>query len=269
MNKPIRVENLRDVDTNSYLPQVIGDAKQIKDLNLVQDWELENLWIYANRQYYNRWILEADSEGLVKYESLTGLRPEGTLEDRRKKVFYEWNKSVLYTDRSVRQLLDELVGVDGYFMEILHSEYIVDFEIILKKGAPEVGYVYRELRTIVPANMYVRFTVMALADLYLGTSFLDADVPFYWTGNHKCGTIYDYAVDTHIFDEWVRLRPTINRRDYRHRVVEAGKATSQMEIYATENRRYVDASIVLDNNQGMRRGAPFIMKGGSPYDEEV
>ena len=105
---------MRKVDLNSYLPQVIGDAKEIIEMNRVEDIELTDIWKEADRNFWNRWILTSDERGLERYESLLQLEPEGSIDQRRRTAWYEWNKYIIYTDRSVRALLDGLLGADGY-----------------------------------------------------------------------------------------------------------------------------------------------------------
>lgn len=165
-----RIEYLRDVDTNSYLPQVIGDADEVKRTNLAQDIELKKLWAMVNKQFYNRFILTADDEGLERYIKLLGQDITGTTEEKRRKVHYEWNKNIIYTDRSVRGILNDLLGEEAYDMDIEYGKYTVNFKIILNYTDVSPDYVYKELRLMVPANMWIKFTVLRITDhkIYYG-----------------------------------------------------------------------------------------------------
>lgn len=161
---------IRDVKLNDYLPQVVGDAKEIKEMNRVEDFEFGILWGKAEKLYFNRWILSADDDGIKRYEKLLGLKPVGDLEERRKKVFYEWNKQVKYTDRSLRKMMADLLGEDGFSMVINYSKYTVDFEVVVNKELN--GYeIYKELREIIPANMGIHFSYGLYEDIILETRY--------------------------------------------------------------------------------------------------
>ena len=259
-----RIEYLRDVDTNFYLPQVIGDADEVKRTNLAQDIELKNLWAMVNKQFYNRFILTADDEGLERYIKLLGQDITGTTEEKRRKVHYEWNKAVIYTDRSLRGLMDVLIGPEEYLMEILYSEYIVYFNVILKATTPNTEYIYRELREIIPANMFIRFTVTFMTDLIFESSFYDLQIPYYICGRHYTGTVYEYETRAFMVDEGLVFENRLDKRDYSYRL--PSKKISQDEIYAVESKKMLDDVWVFDNNSGARLNYCPVINNGNPYD---
>lgn len=182
----------REVKLNDYLPQVIGGAQEIEEMNRVEDWELKNLWDSAEKLYFNRWILSCDKDGLKRYESLLGLKATGDLEERRRKVFFEWNKQIKYTDRSLRQIMTNLLGLDGFEMEIKYSDYIVAFDVLLR-GEFNLPEIFRELRQIIPANMGIKMGVFTTADIIFNTLFEAVRFPFFLSGEHDCGTIPWYV----------------------------------------------------------------------------
>lgn len=185
-----RVDNLRFPKTNSYLPRVIGDAKEVIAINEVNDNELASFWAYLNQIYYNRFICSADEEGLKRYERLLGIEASGDLEQRRRRVHYEWNKQLVYTDRSIRQLMTTLLGEDGFFMAIVYDKYTVRFEVrISKRAGVSPAYIKKELRAMIPANMWIDFGVYVEARLILETSFDQYMYRYVLSGERETGTI--------------------------------------------------------------------------------
>lgn len=261
-----RIEYLRDVNTNSYLPQVVGDAKEIKDINASQDIELENLWALANKHHYNRWILTADGEGLKKYEELLGLNLKGTLEQRRKRIHFEWNKNIIYTDRSFRQIMDNLVGSENYKLDVTHGEYIVKFALIVKRGMTDNNLVYRELREIIPANMEIEFTLVAVSNVTFNTSFSHLKIPYHICGNHYTGTIYHHVVKGVSLEGEIVLGNKLDTRSFRLREAQKASEVGRVELYASENRSYLNDLWVFDNNKGARLNFAPIVRGGSPFN---
>lgn len=182
----------REVRLNDYLPQVIGDAQEIGEINRVEDLELEALWKGAEKLYFNRWILSCDNDGLKRYETILGLKSIGGLEERRRKVFFEWNKQIVYTDRSLRQIMSNLLGSDGFEMVIKYSEYMLCFDVLLR-GEFSLPGIFRELRQIIPANLGIRMGVFTQSDIVFNSLFEARRFPFFLSGEHDCGTIPWYV----------------------------------------------------------------------------
>lgn len=239
----------RKVKLNDYLPQVIGGASEIAEMNAIEDDEFEVLWDFSEKQFYNRWILSADELGLKRYETLLGINGEGDLEDRRQNVWYEWNKYVKYTDRSLRALLDLRCGSRGYYMNIYYSRYVVRFEARIKNSMVDLRDIRRELRLIIPANMGIEIGVFAEYEIILRSEFESWPHPYNFTGNLICGD----GTKGIIVEDDVIIRTDMDIRT--NSPLYAGNETLyyQEPIYAVIERPEViyviDASEVYFNNE--------------------
>lgn len=120
------------------------------------------MWDEFYRTLRNTLILEADEDGIRRWEEMLGIIPMGNLEDRRLKVYIEWNSTVIWTDRTLRQFLDLFLGKGTYEMELIYDKYAL--KIKLRLGKTKVGYndLLNELRKIMPANIEM-FTTIEVA----------------------------------------------------------------------------------------------------------
>lgn len=125
------------------------------------------MWSEFYRTLRNTLILEADEEGISRWEKMLGIIPSGSLEDRRLKVYIEWNSNVIWTDRTLRQFLDLFLGRGTYEMELIYDKYAL--KIKLRLGKTKVGYnaLLNELRKIIPANIEMFTTIEVNSDLYV------------------------------------------------------------------------------------------------------
>lgn len=240
-----RIPYLRDVRTNEYLPQVVRDAKEMIDIHAVNDKELEAFWKILNDIYYNRFICSADEVGLSRYENLLGIAANGTLEERRRRVHYEWNKQIVYTDRSVRQMMTDLLGTNGFFMTIIYDEYLVRFEVNAAAGRKtNRRFVEDELRRIVPANMGIQMGIYWESALIYETSYQKWKYRYILCGERNCGVIPWYGTRGVIYE----IGLTIGIRD---------QVMCQLVRHAADdyilNRQHinprteVDTEIILDD----------------------
>lgn len=193
----------RVVDLNRYLPPVIGDAAEIREMNRVESEELNRIWEEADEVFLNRWILTATEKGLARYERMLGLAGTGDLEERRKAVHFEWNKYIVYTDRSVRQLLSQLYGPDGFLMEIYHSQYMVRFAMMIPNTSADLDDAYRRIRAILPANLGIEFAVQVQSDLAIETLFRFYAWKYLMAGERDCGTWPHTATKGLLFDAYL------------------------------------------------------------------
>lgn len=199
----------RKVDLNSYLPKVIGEAKEIKEMNRVEDVEFNQFWERLNKMFNNRFILSADERGLERWEELLNIKPSGELEERRNKVYYEWNKSIKYTDRTVRKTLDGYLGKGNYTLNIRYEEYIVEFMINLFENPNlDLNKQFDDMREIIPANMGLERGLWSPHVLTLNTAITAYLFDYYLCGVHECGTIPNWAtLMYHSADNGVEINP--------------------------------------------------------------
>lgn len=246
----------RIVDLNQYLPSVVGDALEIKEMNRVESEEMTRAWEEAERVFYNRWILTADETGIARYESMLALAPNGTLEERRRRVHFEWSKYTLYTERSVRRLFAQLYGPDRFVLDIFHNQYIVRFALIIPNDTGSLDEVYRQLRSIIPANLWIEFALQVQADLLIESSFDHYAWKYAMCGEHNSGE-WPYTVTKGlIFDEGLGLDTILEGRMQTLRKVSKRSFMMPHElIYPVEHR---DRTVIFDG--GNAHSMPSILK---------
>ena len=174
---------LRKIDLNMYLPQVIGDAKEIKAIMDTENIEFNKVWQVMERIHNNQFILTADEETLSWYEKVLLITPSGDLEKRRKKVLVEWNRKVLYTDRTLREILDELIEKHKYKMAINYNEYDFEFKLHFEDGDMDEYELYDMLRQIIPANLTISMEVVFYKKITITSYYADFIFPFPISGD--------------------------------------------------------------------------------------
>lgn len=117
------------------------------------------MWDEFYRTLKNTLILEADEEGISRWEDMLGIIPMGSLEDRRLKVFLEWNSNVIWTDRTLRRFLDLFLGKDTYEMDLIYDKYALKIKVYFGTTNVTTNVLMDELRRIIPANIAMFTTV--------------------------------------------------------------------------------------------------------------
>lgn len=117
------------------------------------------MWDEFYRTIKNTLILEADEEGISRWEDMLGIIPMGSLEDRRLKVFLEWNSNVIWTDRTLRRFLDLFLGKDTYELSFVYDKYALKIKVYFGTTNVTANVLMDELRQIIPANIAMFTTV--------------------------------------------------------------------------------------------------------------
>lgn len=160
----------REVDVGEHLPQdIIGKGAEFTMLRNISNDEFKKLWEASNRVIKNMFIHSSDEIGIEKYIQLIDLEITGNLEEKRKKVFLEWNRQTIWTHRTLLQWMDIAVGKDKYKVNLYYNDYAIEFEFLIYKNIlVDYMWLVKELRDIIPANLIFRFTVTAMQNIYVG-----------------------------------------------------------------------------------------------------
>ena len=160
----------RDVDISQHLPQdIIGKGLEFQEIRKVENIELTNLWQNINSVLNNMFIHLADERGISYYERLLEIDPEGSLEERRQKVFSLWNRRIIWTHRSLEEWLNESLGKENYKIELIYDEYIAEFVIYMDQTIEfKRAWLEKELRKIIPANLIIRWRLVFVQNIYIG-----------------------------------------------------------------------------------------------------
>lgn len=160
----------RNVDIAQHLPQdIIGKGLEFQEIRKVENIELTKLWQNINSVLNNMFIHLAEERGISYYEQILGIDPEGTLEERRQKVFNLWNRKIIWTHRSLEEWLNESIGEGNYKIELIYDEYIAEFVIYMDKIIKfKKEWLEKELRKIIPANLIIRWRLVFVQNIYIG-----------------------------------------------------------------------------------------------------
>ena len=182
-----------------------------------EDIEFDTVSYRLLKTFYDRFILSATSEGLERYEAILGIKGQGkSLNERRRRVFFLWNKQIRYTDRTMRLMLNMLFGSGGYEMTLLYNEYGFILEILLNRNL-NLDDLYHILRKdILPANLDIELRIRILDSLVFRDKTDVYTCPFYPVGYfHQCGTIFKHQYTGSKVKTAVKLSNKTNVREQR------------------------------------------------------
>ncbi|WP_096269409.1 putative phage tail protein [Paucisalibacillus globulus] len=144
----------RDVDILSYLPPVLHQVKEVVEIANVEKNPLEATWEAIEQSLNNRFILTADEEGLARQEKMLKINVPATdtIETRRFRLLTRYQEQAPYSNSVLKQLLDSLLGENGYVMtrDIAGKKLKVKIELTVKGQFDAVVIM---LERITPQNM--------------------------------------------------------------------------------------------------------------------
>lgn len=144
----------RDVNILGYLPTILLEIKELKAIAGVENPILESLWRMIDATLNNQFIITADEEGINRYEKMLGLQvsDSDTLETRIFRVLARYQEQAPYTYRTLRLILDSLLGAGNYTMErnVEEKWLVVKIELTVKR---QFEAVEDTLERMVPQNM--------------------------------------------------------------------------------------------------------------------
>ena len=162
------MDNLeREVRVQRYYPNVIANADEFKQLAILENEEFKSIWEVLFKWFKNRFVSEADLEGVRRWEQMLKIIPskEATLEDRKQFILRRINTILPYTIRRLQQILNAVYG-DDFAVVSTNKKYElwvdIDNRIILK--TPSMRTL---LRAIIPANLIIKILQELNADLFL------------------------------------------------------------------------------------------------------
>ena len=164
------IEINRDVDIGKHLPQdIIGKGLEFSEIRKNENYELSHLFLEINRLLKNTFIQSADKLGLDFYERLIGEKIDGSLEERRRKIYALWNKKTIWTHRTLIEWLNEYVGPNNYDLDLHYNAYMIEFKIFVSsRFETDQAWLRKQLRMIIPANLGIIWTLVFRQEIYYG-----------------------------------------------------------------------------------------------------
>lgn len=182
-----------------------------------EDIEFDNVSFRILKTFYDRFILTATGEGLGRYESILGIKGDKkSLVERRREVFFLWNKQIRYTDRTMRAMLDVLFGSGNYNMTLIYKEYGFILEILVNRNLNLDDLYYMLRKDILPANLDIELRIKIVNTLVLRDKTDVYTCPFYPVGYfHQCGTIFKHQYTGTRVKTEIKLPNKTNVREQR------------------------------------------------------
>lgn len=162
------MDNLeREVKVQRYYPNVIANVDEFKQLAILENEEFKSIWEVLFKWFKNRFVSEADLEGVQRWEQMLKIIPskESTFEDRKHFILMRINTILPYTIRRLQQILNAVYG-DDFATVSTNKKYElwvdIDNRIILKTPGMRTL-----LRAIIPANLIIKILQELNVDLFL------------------------------------------------------------------------------------------------------
>lgn len=179
----------RNVDLTSYVPwEVIGKSLEFRWLFKAMNDEFADAWELTSWTREAAFIFSADVGGISIWETFLELPHDGTLEERRNRVYIAWNRRNIWTHTTFEQWLDRKIGRGNYGLEIHYGKYAVEIRIYANTDY-DLGTLEAEIRKIIPANLSHYFHIVFARILEAETQRGDLVYPCFLCGEHECGTI--------------------------------------------------------------------------------
>lgn len=144
---------LREIQLESYLPAVVAEIREFRELTAAENPEFTLLFKDLAQVLDDNFVSYASVSAIRRYETMLGIRPSGTIEERRREILIHYNRQLPYTLLRLKEMLAGWVGAEDYEIDTTRfKEYQI--EIILREQQLSfLQFLKRELREIIPANL--------------------------------------------------------------------------------------------------------------------
>lgn len=120
---------------NVRFPEVVLNIKEVKASIDSGDKMSDLVDRHLTELDNNITIMDSEESGIVRREKILGIKPLDTasLEDRRLEVLMRWYDTPLYTEITLRNKLDSVLGKDNYVLIIDLDKKLVECQIELTR----------------------------------------------------------------------------------------------------------------------------------------
>jgi hypothetical protein len=148
----------------NYLPTVIRDAAEMRQLPNAEQPEILNAWLSADKVFTEQFIDAMDEYGVKRWEKILAITPRtsDTEEERKQRILLILRMRLPYTVRWLRQWLDQNTGELGYTLEVAQGKgafYTIYLElhfVQMEQNMPAIMLdMFDLLSWVRPANMVI------------------------------------------------------------------------------------------------------------------
>ncbi len=146
----------REIDLKRYLPEFVGEYREIKEILRVEDPEIRAAADAVERERDCAFIGYCGEYEIGLFERMMNVFPASgdTLEERRARILIRWNESPPYTLAALKEKLSAICGEGGFSVGGDLDKYRLEISVTLTR-AGQVDELERLLQRIVPANMEI------------------------------------------------------------------------------------------------------------------
>lgn len=146
----------REVTLSKYLPEVLADVRDFKELTAAEDPEFTLYYEKADIVLDDCFVDTLDAYGCARWEKMLALavKDTDTLDLRRLRIKAALNGDTPYTMRSLAAKLETLCGKGNFTLAYANDEYTLKVGLALAAKA-QFDYIKTILKGIVPANVII------------------------------------------------------------------------------------------------------------------
>jgi hypothetical protein len=152
---------IREVNLIEYLPPVIQDYKEIKEVMTSENPEFQLVGDESEVLKNNQFIESTNELGIKRFEDMLEIKAlyDDTWDNRKFKVLSVWNNAIPYTINALNEKLAILCGEGGYSLNVNYNTYTVTVRVALssKKNYSEVE---KMLNLVLPCNMIIDVSLL-------------------------------------------------------------------------------------------------------------
>lgn len=169
----------RIIDISKHIPPVTDGTENFDEIVKNENIELNLVNNELNNVFKDQFIEDATQNGIKKLENIIKLYPKAsdTLEDRRIAVLLKYNMQLPYTYRTLVNKLIALYGVNGFKIELINNEYLLNIEIF-SSNWNVFSTVMDNLRKILPCNLVINSKIIneVESNLYFGLASISGEI---------------------------------------------------------------------------------------------
>lgn len=184
------------IDTIRYFPQHVANIEEFKRIAAVYDKKLQVVWDDLSQMQTNKRFDDMDEEECSKWEQMLKIKITGeeTLGDRRRNIKGIWASGLPYTARKFKEVLDAMVGLEYYLLDINQANKTLKVDLMLDVIMKDT-YIYNLMRAMAPADMIVTVSIVFNRNRAF-KGYTNADLKKYTNHELKTSKIFKQEFNT-------------------------------------------------------------------------
>lgn len=152
---------MRRANILNRMPPYLKELKEFQEISRVMNPFLDDLRFAIDRLIINNYLNEMDEGACSRWESILNLKVYNTdtLDDRRFRIISKHTTLIPYTERRLKEMINTLVGIENYILDIDTKKMHVNCKINLgvKK---QMNVVKKLLDGVIPLNMTINVELL-------------------------------------------------------------------------------------------------------------